>query len=115
MVACKRWKPLWIHTCIKTMRWIINHIDAMKCTVNNEEGECVGVSLPIEVQKYYKLRDLEERLNKDYVVKFYEFHDVSRLLASWWKEDKKFKNRRNVWYSMVNLKDPYMYLMALIY
>jgi hypothetical protein len=115
MVACWRWKPLCNHTCIKTLRWIIDHTDAMKCMVNNEEGECVGVFLPIEVQKYYKLRDLEEMLNTNFVVKFYEFHDVSKLLASWWKEDKKFTNRRNGWYSMVNLKDTYMYLMSLIY
>jgi hypothetical protein len=48
------------------------------------------------------------------VVRFYEFHDTSRLLASWWKEDKKFTNRRNGWYNTVNLREPYMYLMALI-
>jgi hypothetical protein len=35
----------------------------MTFIVNNEEGECVGVFLPVEVQKYYKLRDLEERIN----------------------------------------------------
>jgi hypothetical protein len=76
----------------------------MKCIVNNEEGECVGVFLLVEVQKYYKLRDPEERLNTEFVVKFYEFHDTSRLLSSWWKEDKKFTNRSNDWYNMVNLK-----------
>jgi hypothetical protein len=48
----------------------------------------LGVFLPVEVQKYYKFIDPEERLNKDFVVKFYEFHDASTLLASWWKEDK---------------------------
>jgi hypothetical protein len=36
-------------------------------------------------------------------------------MASWWKEDKKFTNRSNSWYGMVNLRDPYIYLMALIY
>jgi hypothetical protein len=33
----------------------------------------------MEVQKYYKLRDTEERLNKDFLVKFYEVYDTSRL------------------------------------
>jgi hypothetical protein len=37
-----------------------------------------------------------------------------RLLASWWKEDKKFTNRSTGWYNTVNLREPYMYLMALI-
>jgi hypothetical protein len=85
-----------------------------KCTFNNERGECVGVFLPVEVQKYYKLRDPEERINTKFVVRLYEFHDTSRLLASWWKEYKKFTKKRNGKYNMVNLRDPYMYLMALI-
>jgi hypothetical protein len=100
--------------CIETLGWIIDHVDTIKCTVNNEEGECEGIFLPVEVQKYYKLRDLEERLNIKFVVRFYEFHDTNMLLASWWKEDKMFTNRRNGWYNTVNLKEPYMYLMALI-
>jgi hypothetical protein len=48
------------------------------------------------------------------VVMFYEFHDTNRLLASWWKEYKKFTNKRNGWYNMVKLKEPYMHLMDLI-
>jgi hypothetical protein len=59
MVACRT--P--VFPCIETLGWMIDHTDAIKCTVNNEEGECVGVFLPVEVQKYYKLRDPEERLN----------------------------------------------------
>jgi hypothetical protein len=35
-------------------------------------------------------------------------------MASWWKEDKKFTNRSNNWYGTVNLREPYIYLMALI-
>lgn len=99
--------------CIETLGWIIDHADMVKCTINNEQGECVGVFLPTEVQKYYKLRDPKERLNKDFVVKFYEVHDTSQLLASWWKEDKKFTNRSTGWYNTVNLREPYMYLIAL--
>ena len=89
-------------------------MDAKKCTVNNEISKCVGVFLPVEVQKYYKPRDLEERLNTDFVVIFYEFHDTNKLLASWWREYKKFTNRRNDWYRIINLREMYMYLMALI-
>jgi hypothetical protein len=35
-------------------------------------------------------------------------------MASWWKEDKIFTNWSNGSYGMVNLRDPYIYLMALI-
>jgi hypothetical protein len=94
--------------------WIINHTYERKCVVNDENGRCVGVFLPIEVHKYYKLGDLEERLNTNFVVKFYVFHDTIRLMASWWKEDNKFTKGSNDWYSISNLRDPYIYLMDLI-
>jgi hypothetical protein len=48
---------------LETLGWMIDHTDVKKCTVNSEKGECVGVFLPVEVQKYYKLRDRKETLN----------------------------------------------------
>jgi hypothetical protein len=54
-------------------------------------------------------------LNTNFVVKFYEFHDTSRLMASWWKEDNNFTNMSNVLYDTTNIRDTYIYLMALIY
>jgi hypothetical protein len=76
--------------------------------------ECVRVFLPVEVQNYYKLRELEERLNTDFVVSFYEKHDTNKVMASWWREDKKFTNRTSGWYPTTNLREPYIYLMALL-
>jgi hypothetical protein len=35
-------------------------------------------------------------------------------MASWWKEDKKFTNWSNGWYETISLREPYIYLMALI-
>jgi hypothetical protein len=35
-------------------------------------------------------------------------------MASWWREDNKFTNQRNGWYKKINLREPYIYLMALI-
>jgi hypothetical protein len=49
------------------------------------------------------------------MVKLYEFHDTNRLMASWWKEEKKFSNQSNGWYGTTNLREPYIYLMALIF
>jgi hypothetical protein len=77
---------------IEVPKWLINHTYGHKLLINNENGRCVGVFLPTEVQKYYMLRDPEEQLNTDFMVKFYEFHDTSRLMASWWREYKKFTN-----------------------
>jgi hypothetical protein len=54
-------------------------------------------------------------MNIDFVVKFYEFHDTTQLMASWWKEAKKFIKQSNGWYGTMNLREPYIYLMALIY
>jgi hypothetical protein len=49
------------------------------------------------------------------MVKFYELHDTGRLISSWWREDKKFSNRSNGWHGTINLREPYIYLMDLIY
>jgi hypothetical protein len=54
---------------IEVMKWLIDHIDTHKCLINDDNGGCVRVFLPVEVQKYYKLRDPEEQLNTDFMVK----------------------------------------------
>jgi hypothetical protein len=72
------------------------------------------VLLPVEVHKYYKLRDAEDHLNTYFVVKFYERHNTNQVMTSWWREDKKFTNQSTSWYGMTNLRDPYIDLMALI-
>jgi hypothetical protein len=35
-------------------------------------------------------------------------------MASWWREEKKYTNRSIGWYQMTNMREPYIYLMALI-
>jgi hypothetical protein len=57
---------------------------------------------------------LEEWLNTDFVVIFYEKHDTSKVMASWWREDKNFTNRTSGWYPTANLRESYIYLMALL-
>jgi hypothetical protein len=68
----------------------------------------------MEVIKYYKLRELGGQLNTNFMVKFYEQHNTNQLLESWWKEDTKFLNRAYGWYNTINLREPYIFLMALI-
>jgi hypothetical protein len=69
----------------------------------------------VEVQKYYNLRYPEEWINTEFIVKFYEHHDTSQVMGSWWREDKKYNNQSIVYYGMTNLRELYIYLMALIY
>jgi hypothetical protein len=61
-----------------------------------------------------QLRDPEERLNTNFIIKFYERHDTNWVMASWWREDKKYTNWSTNWYQTTNLREPYIYLMALI-
>jgi len=103
-----------VFPCIEVLKWLIDHTNVHKFLINDENGRCVRFFLPTEVQKYYKLRYLEEQLNTNFVVKFYEFHDISRLMASWWKEEFFFTNWSNGWDGTVNLRETYIYLMALI-
>jgi len=103
-----------VFPCIKTLGWIIDRTDAMKYLVNDENGGCINVFLSTKVHKYYKLRDPEEQLNIDFVVKFYEFHDTSILMASWWNEYKKFTNQSKGWYMTRNVMKPYIYLISLL-
>jgi hypothetical protein len=104
-----------VFPCIELLKWLIDHNDAHKCVINDDNGQITGVFLPVEVQKYYKLREPYECLNKDFVVKFYHKHDTSKIMVSWWREDKKFTNQNSGWYPMTNLRQPYIYLVALLF
>jgi len=77
---------------IELLKWLIDHMDTQKFFINDINGECVGVFLPIEVQSYYKLRDIKEQLNTNFVINLYEFDDTSQVMDSWWREDKKYNN-----------------------
>jgi hypothetical protein len=99
-----------IFPCIEFVKWLIDHTDTHKCLINDENE----IFLPVEFQNYYKLRDPVDQLNTNFVVKFYKHHDTSRVMASWWREDKKYTNQSIVWYSMTNLREPYIYFMSLI-
>jgi hypothetical protein len=67
---------------IELFKWLIDHTDAQKCVINDDNGQIVRVFLLVEVQNYYKLRDPDERLNMDFIVKFYQKHNTSKIMAS---------------------------------
>jgi hypothetical protein len=82
-----------VFPCIELLKWLIDHIDAQKCLINDDNGECVRVFLPSEVQSYCKIREPKEKLSTNFVVSLYAAHDTSKIMASWWREDKKFMNQ----------------------
>jgi hypothetical protein len=49
--------------------------------------------MPVEVNKYYKLREPKVKINTNLMDEFCEKHNTNRLLAFWWKDERKFMNR----------------------
>jgi hypothetical protein len=92
-----------IFPCVDLLEWIIHHVDVEKFLLNNKYGECISVFLPTKVSMYYKLKDVEFKLNKDFLVVFHEHQNINQLLSSWWRDDKKFVNRALGWYNTRNL------------
>jgi hypothetical protein len=74
-----------VFPCVELLKWLIDHTDTLKCLINDDNGGCVRVVLPVKVQKYYKLRDPEEQLNTYFIIKFYVRHDTSWVRDSWWR------------------------------
>jgi hypothetical protein len=74
-----------IFPCVELLEWIIHHVDAEKFLLNNKDGECIGVFLPTEVRAYYKLKDIEVRLNTNFLMAFHECHNIGQLLSYWWR------------------------------
>jgi hypothetical protein len=54
--------------CVETLEWIIHHTDTEKFLINNKYGECINVFFPMEVSTYYKLKDVEVRINKYFLL-----------------------------------------------
>jgi hypothetical protein len=54
-------------------------------------------------------------MNTSFIVKFYECHETSWVMASWWREYKKYTNQTFDWYQTTNLRELYIYPMALIF
>ena len=38
-----------VFPCIELLKWLIDHTDAHKCLINDDNGGCIRVFLPIEV------------------------------------------------------------------
>jgi hypothetical protein len=95
-----------VFPCIELLKWLIDHTDVHKCLINDDNGGCVRVFLPSEVESYYKLRESKENMSTNFVLSFYASHDTRKIMVSWWREDKKFMNQTLGWYPMANLRKP---------
>jgi hypothetical protein len=71
-----------VFPCIELLKWIINHIDAKKCLINDDNNECVRVFMPSEVQSYYNLKDFELNLTIVFILSFYASHDTIKIMSS---------------------------------
>jgi hypothetical protein len=69
--------------CVELLKWLIDHTDAQRCLINDDNGGCVEVFLPVEVHSYYKLRDSKKCLSIEFVLSFYQKHDTGKIMASW--------------------------------
>jgi hypothetical protein len=86
-----------VFPCTELLKWLIDDTDMKIFLINDDNDECVGVFLPVEVKNYYKIKESKERLNMDFVVIFYERNDTNKEMVSWWREDKKCTNRTSGW------------------
>jgi hypothetical protein len=59
-----------VFPCIELLKWLIDHTNAHKCLINDDNGGCVRVFFPSEVQSYYKLRESKEKLSTDFIFSF---------------------------------------------
>lgn len=100
--------------CSEALGWIISHADVENKTILNEQGRCVGSYLPPELEKYYKLLQLEVYMIKallqlevymikGFVDQFNKEYDTKKILSSWCVEDKRFFGKSDGIYSITNL------------
>jgi hypothetical protein len=71
-----------VFPCIELLKFLIDHTNAQKCVINDDNGQIARVFLLVEVQNYYKLREPDEHLNTDFVVNFYQKQDNRKIMTS---------------------------------
>jgi hypothetical protein len=96
------------------MEWIINYTKSHECKIMNEQGECIWSFHPQDMDFFYKLPSPDESLTKEFVIEFYEKYDTNNVLNNWWKEDIKFSKWSNGRYTILGLREPYIYAMILL-
>jgi hypothetical protein len=103
-----------VFSCFGAIKWIIDHTILNNCMFVNTMGNSIGSFLAEHFKKYYKFQKPEVKLVTSFVHEFYDKNDVEKIIAIWWKEDRKFVNRASGWYTITNLRELYLYLMVLI-
>jgi hypothetical protein len=76
--------------------------------VINDEGKCAASYQASELEKYYRLHELEKYMITSFMEKFHQDYDIKKFLTSWWVEDKRFFGKTDGIYTIINLRDPYM-------
>jgi hypothetical protein len=66
------------------------------------------------LKNYYRLQQPEKYMITRFMEKFHQDHDVRKILACWWVEDKIFFAKNDGLYTMTNLRNPYIYVTTLM-
>jgi len=103
-----------IMPCYEAIERVIKHTNVDIMTILNDEGRCVASYHGYELEKYSRLHELEKYMINDFMEKFHQSHDIRKILTSWWVEDKSFFGKSNGICTMLKLRDPYIYAIALM-
>jgi len=104
--------------CSQAIKWVINHTDTKNKTNIKDEGRSISSCQPFELEKYYRLDQLEKCMIIGFVEKFHQENDIKKILERWWVENNRFFAKSDGVYRMTNLRDPYIYavdLMCILY
>jgi hypothetical protein len=71
--------------------------------IMNDVGQCVVSFLTLNLERYYKIPKPEFHLVNLFVDEFYQKHDDNKILANWWKEEKRFFHKVYGSYFITNL------------
>jgi hypothetical protein len=57
------------------------------------EGKCAGYFIEIHLEKFKKIPRHKIHLINLFIEEFHEKHDVEKIIANWWKEEKRFSGK----------------------
>lgn len=60
------------------------------------------------------MHELEKHTTIGFVEQLHREHDIKKILETWWVKDKRLFGKNDGVYTMVSLRDPYIYAIELI-
>jgi hypothetical protein len=82
-----------IFPCSESIEWVVDRTLTNGGMCVDALGNHVGSFISEHMNTYYKFMRPKVSLDTTFLNKFYDDHDVGKILSGWWKEDKKFVNQ----------------------